>query len=330
MPLRDFALLRASVTFRPLWSVVVALLSMSLLASTAGAQATTQAPKIPAPIDIDLKSRTGQLLSKDGVDLKATFYPGTKGKDTVPIIMVHMWEGKRSDYSSLASYLQKQGHAVLVPDLRGHGESTAIANSQEKLNLAQFRPIHFERMVADDMEACKKYLMEKNNSGELNIDKLCVVGAEMGAVIAVNWAMLDWSWPDLATGKQGKDVKALVLLSPIRKVEKGTLMLAQPSRHPAIRRELAVYIIYGDGMGSAAFKRDAEQFYEALLPFHKDKSAEDQDLFLFPVKTALQGTKMLTPQLKLDPSLEARIGAFIEGRVAAQRSVWRDRSGVAP
>ena len=65
-----------------------------------------------------------------------------------------------------------------------------------------------------DVEMCKAFLMEKNNNKELNIDKLCLVGAEMGAVVAVDWAARDWSWPILPGRKQGQDVKALVLLSP--------------------------------------------------------------------------------------------------------------------
>ena len=32
-------------------------------------------------------------------------------------------------------------------------------------------------MVFEDMEAIKRFLMIKHNAGELNIDKLCVVGA---------------------------------------------------------------------------------------------------------------------------------------------------------
>ncbi len=70
-------------------------------------------------------------------------------------------------------------------------------------------------MIEQDLEACKAYLMDKNNSGELNINKLVVIGAEMGSVLAVNWAAWDWHWPMLTTGKQGQDVKGSCLFHPL-------------------------------------------------------------------------------------------------------------------
>ena len=114
----------------------------------------------------------------------------------------------------LAKFLQKEGHAVLVPSLRGHGNSVNVQGSGRKLLASTLNPAQFQLMVKQDMEACKAYLMAKNNAGDLNIEKLCVVGAEMGAIVAMNWAVEDWHWPVLTTGKQGQDVKALVLLSP--------------------------------------------------------------------------------------------------------------------
>ena len=69
-------------------------------------------------------------------------------------------------------------------------------------------------MAALDMEAVRKFLVDKNDAGELNLNKLCLVGSGMGASVAANWAVQDWSAPPLAVGKQGQDVKALVLISP--------------------------------------------------------------------------------------------------------------------
>ena len=144
------------------------------------------------------------LETKDGLQMEADYYPswraeekeGNGGKDVVPIIMLHAWKGSRADFARLASNLHgldrndphRLGYAVIVPDLRGHGKSTVIKVGQEphSIDQALMKKSDFEAMVLQDMEAVKKFLIEKNNEGKLNIEKLCVVGADIG----VTW----WRW----------------------------------------------------------------------------------------------------------------------------------------
>src|SRR5204862_3190895 len=57
--------------------------------------------------------------------------------------------------------------------------------------------------------------LEKNNAGELNIESLCVVGSQLGCSIAMMWSALDWDQRVLPSYKQGQDVKAMILLSPL-------------------------------------------------------------------------------------------------------------------
>src|SRR5574340_1050455 len=87
-------------------------------------------PKIPPPENLVIQT-------PDGIPLAVTFYPGTKGKDTIPVVLLHMAKGNRNDYAQLATDLQKVGHAVLVPDLRGHGESAARRGAAEPLQLGR-------------------------------------------------------------------------------------------------------------------------------------------------------------------------------------------------
>ena len=184
--------------------------------------------------------------TKDGLSIKATFYPGTAKKEAVPIIMIHGWEGQKGDFDGLASYLQTLGHASIVPDLRGHGQSklqkradgSAVTLDTEKLNRAAI-----EEMVLD-VEACKKFLLEKNNAGELNIEQLCVIGAEFGSVLAMKWscARLERAQlPGLQAGTRRQG--ALVLLSPLQAF-KG-LTVRDALAHLAVQTQLSMMFIAG-------------------------------------------------------------------------------------
>lgn len=262
------------------------------------------------------------LVTGDKVVLKADYYPGADSKETVPVIMLHMYGGSRKDYASLAARLQAEGHAVIVPDLRGHGDSTQREGSTERLDYTSFKAADFIAMagVGGDLEAVKSYLLERHNEKQLNIDALCVVGAEMGATVALAWSQLDWSWPVLATGKQGQDVKGLVLLSPVYNF-KG-LKITRALEDPNVRSKLSVYIVVGKADPKA--RRDAERLYKALERFHpKPEKPEDRDLVLnLDMDTNLQGTKLLEePTLKL----EDRIANFIRKRLVERNFLWKER-----
>ncbi len=184
--------------------------------------AAKRGEKLPGPQEIS----GSQLQTRDGVSLSATFFPGPegKGKESVPVLLLHNWKSSRKEFAVLAPELQKKGCAVLVPDLRGHGASkTQIVVGrgrprEEKLDAAKFRANDYTNMAKYDMGALRSFLVKRNNAGELNLNKLVIVGSEMGAAVAMVWAAYDWTIPNYehAGIKQGQDVKALVLISPKR------------------------------------------------------------------------------------------------------------------
>jgi pimeloyl-ACP methyl ester carboxylesterase len=263
------------------------------------------------------------LVTKDGVSVRATFYLGSAKKESVPIIMLHGAEGQRGDFHSLATYLQGQGHSIIVPDLRGHGDSTRAEGVTQPLDAEKFNRQSYESMVLD-VEACKKYLMEKNNAGELNIDQLCVIGAELGAIVAVRWAALDWSVQDLPAYRQGKDVKALVLLSPLNSFKGITIRDAL--KHPALESQLSMMIVAGAKDKSAS---EAKRLHNSLLAHHPKVSDDDEDrlkkqeVFLVQPDTPLSGTKLLGPGLPV----QQNIAKFIELRLVNRKSEfpWTER-----
>ena len=99
------------------------------------------------------------MQTGDGLELTLTYYAGTKGKQTIPVVLLHMWKQSRNDYKDLAPALQALGYAVIVPDLRGHGESTHVkgARRDETLKAAKMPPQQFRLMVTEDMTAVKKF-----------------------------------------------------------------------------------------------------------------------------------------------------------------------------
>ena len=118
------------------------------------------------------------LDTPDGVRLKCTYFAPPKLKDpeasvsatpAMPFILLHGWDGDRRQLLKYGLYLQKAGHAVIVPDLRGHGQSLSVEGLKKPLDYKKFRKQ--EVMSAQkDIERCKKFLVQKHNQGEVNID----------------------------------------------------------------------------------------------------------------------------------------------------------------
>jgi pimeloyl-ACP methyl ester carboxylesterase len=244
------------------------------------------------------------LSTSDGVQIVATYFPGTKGKESVPVVLLHVWKRSRKDYNDLALHLQSQGCAVLVPDLRGHGDSTVGAGTKAKtLDAAKFSTPQFALMATADMKAVKDYLWERHNAGELNLNKLGLVGAEMGATVAVEFSFgLDAAGygegdrpgrPYYGGLQVGRFVKALVLLSP-EWAFKG-LHMGKAMADKTLRGQLAVMLLVGAENPKAL--ADAKAIHKLFKPYHLEPEGENKverkTLFLGSLDTSLQGTKLL-------------------------------------
>jgi len=306
---------------------------MYLASSCFGQRRSEDEVKIPDPTAVTVET-------SDGVPIRCSYYPGgfvetptdnkdkpkiekKPGKEVVPIILLHGWEGRRRDFDELASSLQKRGHAVMVPDLRGHGDSSRVtlANGETKdIDLARMRSTEIAGMLFD-VEAVKKFFFEKNNAGEVNIELLCVVGADVGAIVAVNWAAYDWSRRQLPAFKQGRDVKALVLVSPESSFKGFSLTTAL--NHPIIQKSMSIMIIVGEDDRSAA--SDAKTIHSRLERLRTDQDPKNPDLVYLKPNTTLQGTQLINV-----PGLPLRdyIGVFIEQRLVRKSSEfpWTERT----
>ena len=140
---------------------------------------------------IEPKQTTGvskrvTLTTDDGIGLVASYYPGRENA----VILLHMLNRDRSDWKEFASELNRRGYTVIAPDLRGHGDSD--------LNWMSFKDPDFQKMV-NDVAAAADYIYRKN---EVDIESVYVVGASIGANLAVMYGVTD------------QNVKKVVMLSP--------------------------------------------------------------------------------------------------------------------
>jgi dienelactone hydrolase len=261
--------------------------------------AASEKEKIPDPEEIT-------LTTSDGVRLAMTYYPSNRGKEAIPVVLLHAWKGSRTDYKTLALALQAKGYTAIVPDLRGHGGSTKqkVGGNDYTLNAPKLPTDQYKLMVEKDMYAVKEFLWEKNNAKELNMNKLCVVGAEMGASVAINFTAFDAiGYGDSDRGpyygplQLGLFVKSLVLLSPEVSF-KGLPLTPLPDE---LRKNLPVLILAGkqDTKSLDEAERVAKMFKR--IPAKKD---EDKTYFYKPLDTKLQGTKLLeTKSLEVSDKL---------------------------
>lgn len=263
-----------------------------------------------------------QLTTRDGVVLHVTYYEGIRGQNSIPVVLLHAHKGSRQEYEGLASKLQELGNAPILVDLRGHGQSTKQVDpgsGQERtLDAARFRVADFAAMVQSDLVAVKKFVREKNNEKKLNLKKLCVVGAEMGASVAVNYAAYDWSLPDDGSYQRGRDVRAVVLLAPEWNFKGVTIKDAVTALAPV--EKLSLLVIAGD---RSPKQNDAADRIDQIVKRVRQETDAERSYYQVKKNSSLGGTKMLG-----EPSLNVgvNIAKFIQLRLEKDKSlVWEER-----
>jgi pimeloyl-ACP methyl ester carboxylesterase len=290
------------------------------------AQSAGQAP--PPPVDV-------ALTTKDSLQLKITYYPSNAGQEAVPVIMLHDYLETRAVFKQLAIALQNPprtespatpkmaSRAVITVDLRGHGESkSAVApdGTTMEVDANRFKLQDYQSMVVYDLEAVRSFLVEQNDAGALNLNKLCLLGCGMGANVGILWAARDWATPPLAVRKQGQDVKALVLLSP--RWNYNGLILVDAMRFPPVQTELSIFLAYGARNRDIA--KDGETLRKIWARHHPEPPADQvqqlKSFYLVAQDTELQGSKLLTRK-----DIGPKVASFIEARLGRQSIPWIQR-----
>ena len=108
--------------------------------------------------------------SSDGLSLYCRDYPGSGGPPRLPVVCLHGLTRNSSDFENVAPVMAATGRRVIVPDVRGRGES------QWDSNPAHYDPRTYARDVIELLDA-------------LGIAKAVFVGTSMGGLIMMMLAL---------------------------------------------------------------------------------------------------------------------------------------------
>lgn len=135
-----------------------------------------------------------QIQTRDGIRLVGTLdmVPQSKGA----VILVHMLNHDRKDWTSFSHFLNQNGWDTLSIDLRGHGQSKGT--DEQKLDWQEFSKEDFRKMT-EDLDAAFQFLKTKEKPAPSH---LFMVGASIGANLSLEYA------------SKNPEISGVVLLSP--------------------------------------------------------------------------------------------------------------------
>ncbi len=277
------------------------------------------------------KPETVEIETTDGVILKGTYYPTMGGKNAPVAVMLSDAGESRAVFKSLAKRLQvppknskRKSWAVLTVDLRGQGDSSRrrlADRTTESLGRTKVTPELLAARVGLDMEAVRRFLVDENDAGRLNLNRFAIVGIGMGTSVALNATAFDWSMQQLNTGKQGQDIKALALITPTWKY-KG-LGVLDALRQPGVQNEVAMLLMYGEKHRQS--KSDAERIAKQLENARgesKEDSEKFPSLYQAAADSKLTGSALLK---QADDEGEELIADFLEQFVVEPEYNWKKR-----
>jgi pimeloyl-ACP methyl ester carboxylesterase len=265
------------------------------------AEASPAQPAAPAKKQRDPVEKLS-LETSDGIALAAWHYRAAGEAERPPVvILLHDLNGSHLTVEPLAKELARRGIAVVAPDLRGHGASTArqTAGGEETIEARSLKKPDFEAMtltqggrvrdqsaMRGDIECVRNWIKLRADEGKLDIDRLFVAGSGLGCTLAAMWAINDASWPDLVAGPQGRQVRGLVFISPTWSSR--SLTVSPVLAADLIRRELPVMVLAGRD------DRDAVKLFDQLKRQRPNEWFEQRAGQAAPTKaTKLEGSPTL-------------------------------------
>jgi hypothetical protein len=335
------------------------------------------------------------FTTADGMQLHGLFHKSEKNPGIDPVVILLYPPGKGNsmkapgDWEGLANRLAKEGFNVFRFDWRGHGKSTTITDTKKFWvpMTNPFTAVWNERMITGapkaggggkikndfmfkdlknpaekyapvymlDLAAARFHLDEKNDTGDLNMSSVYLIGAEGAAGIGFGWLVTEWNRPATAPtpnqlgsnprydfipqplvggipSEAGKDISGAVWLSPSRlnAVDPKVVQTWIAKQATNLRENNPMLFLVGDkdpkGMTSAKF------FYDEVLVAKPKIGSPLQPLdqtFLKEVKGG--GTLVGAALLGQDTTLktEDTIVKFLEAIQKNRAKIVRKNRGFA-
>jgi len=178
-----------------------------------------------------------KLSTADGVTLSAAW--GAPTKATRGVVLVHMSGRSKEDWQSLADKLYRGGIQVLSVDLRGHGANVPPAAAG-----ATPPAPDYPAMLAD-VKAAVAFLRGKG------VTHITLVGAELGANLAINVAADDPAVVDVVMLSPGVDVRGVIASDAVRRYGDRPLLIVASEDDSYSARSSAV--LAGGATGTHEF-----------------------------------------------------------------------------
>lgn len=147
------------------------------------------------------------LKTSDGLTIYGNFYPEDTKKG---VVLLHMYDQDKNSWSFFIDTLREESYNVLAIDLRGHGESD--------LTLSSMTSQDFNDMILD-AKAAFDYLNEKG------IHEVSLIGASLGANVALNYAVTEESIQRTILISPGLDYRGIVTSDVIREYKRPLLII---------------------------------------------------------------------------------------------------------
>lgn len=171
-----------------------------------------------------IEPETWNIESSDEVTLVGYYYAPaseTPRSATPGVLLLHMLNRSAADWKEEAEALAAEGYAVLAMDLRGHGES-ALVRQGLTVSPMQLTPDDFQAML-NDARLALDTLVER---GGADPNRLAIIGASIGANIALSRAAVDPRVQVVALLSPGMDYRGVTLDQPIKRYGTRPLLIA--------------------------------------------------------------------------------------------------------